>query len=305
MYMNIAFQIDEIKSLNFFTDSSIFIANEFQKQGYNIDYYSTQDIIYNNNELLIHATCFKINYQNNNYKILKKKIKNIKEYKIIFIRQNPLFNSTYLSTTYLLDILNNINFINKPQSIRNVNEKLSILNFPTLIPETLVCKNFLSGINFLSKKKICVIKSLYNCGGRNIKLVNNDSNGINIMNDMFNDFNFIMIQKYLQQTYNVNNKRIVIINGNIEAAIKRNNNTDFRINTILGGFISITYLTENEWQLSNLIAKFLKTKNILIAGLDIINQKLVEINVTSPTYFVTIKKLYKINLAKKLIAQLI
>lgn len=300
--MKIAFQMEHLEELTFSSDTSILIANEIQNRGDKIYYYQPKDIIYNAGHFFVKSSRFVVNYEERSFNVIEKFLwNNIRCYDAVFIRQNPPFNLSYLTTTYLLEQIKDVYFVNDPRSIRNLNEKLSILNFPDLIPRTIVVSDLIQAENFLFQESQCVIKSLYDYGGNNIKMISNNLIGKKVLSNMIKNFGFVMMQKFIDRIYCVGDKRVIILDGSIEGVLKRINFKDFRVNSLLGGTGLPAELNNNEIILCNKVGTFLKKENILLAGIDIIDGKLIEINVTSPTCFIAIQKIYNINLAKKIV----
>lgn len=295
IYKKVALQINAIESLDLETDSTLLIASEFQARGYHVYYYKPSDLFWKDDHLFAYVIALSIGKQR--YKKLTiKMLLPLRNFDFILIRQNPPFDEQYLSTTYLLETVSAVFFINHPQAIRNVPEKLSILQFSNLIPETIVCHSLDHSKTFMCKHPIFIAKPLYSCGGDGvIKIRAYKSQDIVILKNMFLKYRFLMLQEFLPIVTSDGDKRVIIIDNVIIGAVQRiPKKRDFRANSILGGAIHRTSLGAQEKQISVIIANFLKSKNILFTGLDLLGGKLIEINVTSPTCLQALNKIIKV-----------
>ena len=171
-----------------------------------------------------------------------------------------------------------------------------ILQFSNLIPETIVCHSLDHSKTFMCKHPIFIAKPLYSCGGDGvIKIRAYKSQDIVILKNMFLKYRFLMLQEFLPIVTSDGDKRVIIIDNVIIGAVQRiPKKRDFRANSILGGAIHRTSLGAQEKQISVIIANFLKSKNILFTGLDLLGGKLIEINVTSPTCLQALNKIIKV-----------
>ena len=296
----VAFLIDPIEDLDFKSDSTLLIANEFQHRKYKMFYFLPSDLIYENNELSANGYYFKIDYENS--KIIKLKSEKIllKNFDVLFIRQIPPFNQQYLTTTYLIETLKETLILNNPNAIRDVTEKLSIMNFQEFIPDTAVYSDVLEIKNFILRHEIVILKPLYDCAGQGVvKLESNSQNLDDEIAFFVDKHGYVMLQEYLPEIKSFGDKRVIFVEGEVLGVINRRaKEGEFRVNMIVGGQSFKTSLTDKEARLCKQVGKFLKDKNLFLVGIDIIDEKLIEINVTSPTGLVAINNLYKLNVEK-------
>ena len=293
----VAIQGNHPSKLNPLTDTSIFLANEIQKN-YKIFYYEPRNLSILKTEVVANGYFIRFDYSKKKiFKILKKKKLNLKECKFILIRQDPPFNLEYISSTYILDLIKNrVKIINDPTSIRNISEKLYSSRYQKFMPSTIFTQNMDEIKKFLLKYKKVIIKPIHSFSGNDIHLLTKfDSK---LINRFIKKHNFIMCQKYLPKIYK-GDKRVFLINGKIRGAISRiPKKGSFLSNMSKGAKAVNVILTKKEIKISRLIAKKLKKENIFFAGIDFIDQKLNgDINVTSPTGLKTLYDLSKINLA--------
>ena len=300
--MKVIFQIDEFKSLNKTTDTSLCLAKEALLRNFNVWFYTPDQLTYNYNKLLAVANqVTSISDQeivlNPDQEIL------LNDADILFIRQNPPFDMNYITYTYLLDLLENTIIINNPTGIRNFTEKLSTLNFPELIIKSMVTSNPEQANQFLQKHKNIVCKPLYEFGGRDIKRYHIDQSDIFHIEfkKLCSKYKTpIMLQKFIPEVIK-GDKRIIIVKGKPVGAIKRIPPANsIKANLCAGGFATKVSLSKQDLYIANTVGKELVKHDILFAGIDIIDRYLVEINVTSPTNIVTINQLYNLQKDKRI-----
>ncbi len=162
--------MDPLESINIKSDSTYILALEAQKRGYRLFHYLPENLIYENGRVSALGNIFKLFPDK---KIFFKKSKTQKifldDYDVVLVRQDPPFNMSYITATYLLDMVSNKTLIlNDPKSIRDNPEKLSMFNFKNIIPPTLISKNIEQCFNFQKKYKRTIIKPLYGNGGEGI-----------------------------------------------------------------------------------------------------------------------------------------
>ena len=295
----IAIQGDHPSLLNSKTDSSIFLAHEIQKKNYKIFYYEPKNLSIINSKIIAKGFFIEFNYKKKNfYNILKKQSLDLKKCKYILIRQNPPFNSEYISTTYILDHLKKkVKIINDPSSVRSISEKIYSIKYSKFMPKTIFSQNIDEIKKFFKTNNKVIIKPVHSFGGNDIFLLSKFNT--NFILKFIKKHKFIMCQKYLPKI-SYGDKRVFIINGKVKGAISRiPKKGSFLSNMSKGAKPINVELTKTERKISRLVAKDLKKKNIFFAGIDFIDQKLNgDINITSPTGIKTLYDLSKINLAK-------
>jgi len=300
--MKTGFQMDLLSELNFKTDSTLPIIYESQKRK-NINYiYHPRELYLKNNKVfaLAHPISFSSsNYQK--YKLGKKEKLLLDSLDFLFIRQDPPYNMSYISSMHLLELVNSkTRIINNPHGIRNAPEKLLMLKFPKLIPPTLITKSKDEVNKFMIQYNQCVVKPLYGNGGEDIFFLNKKDKNYNQILEAFlkkNNEPFI-IQKFLPEIKK-GDKRIILIDGNPVGAVKRMpKGNEIRSNIHVGGQCVKTGLSKRDLQICESIKKELINNGLFFAGIDVIGNFLTEINVTSPTCIQEIKQLYKIDIAK-------
>ena len=301
-HFKIAIQMDPLESINIKSDSTYILALEAQKRGYRLFHYLPENLIYENGRVCALGNIFKLFP---NKKIFFKKFQTQKifldDYDVILVRQDPPFNMSYITATYLLEKVSNKTLIlNNPKSIRDNPEKLSMFNFKSVIPPTLISKNIEQCFNFQKKYKKTIIKPLYGNGGEGISKLE----GINVVLKrkilkLINKYKQpIVIQKYLSEIKE-GDRRIILIDGEYVGSVARiPKKGSVTANFHTGGTAKKVGLIRRDKKICNILKPFLKKNKLFFTGIDIIGNYLTEINVTSPTGIQEINRLNGARLEK-------
>lgn len=213
---------------------------------------------------------------------------NLTDFRAILVRNDPPFDMEYYYLTQILTVAekNGARVFNNSSSLRNFNEKLAILNFPELITPTIVAKSKAVIEEFLAKHDQCVIKPLDLMAGRGIfKISLNDVNCGAILENSTNYFTqTVMVQKFIPEVI-YGDRRIFIIHGEVidHCLYRIPQNGAIRGNIAAGGRGEVHPLTAEDHALATVVAKWLIQHDIVFSGIDVIGNKLTEVNITSPT----------------------
>ena len=301
--MNIAFQMDDLSKINFATDSTISLIVESQLRGNKNYIYLPENLFIKNNEVYAHTCLVTLDIKDpKNYKLTKRKVSKLSNMKFIFIRQDPPFDMSYITSLHILELLdtNKTSIINDPKGIRNSPEKILIFDFPKLIPPTIITRSTYEVMEFLKKYKQAVIKPIYGNGGDGVFLLSKKDLNLNQILESFLSLSKepFMVQKYLPEITR-GDKRIILINGKPVGAIARvPKHNEIRSNIHVGGSAKKVSISKSDYAICDAIGPELKKRKLFFVGIDIIGKYLTEINVTSPTCLIEIKKLSKIDIAE-------
>ena len=301
-HFKIAIQMDPLESINIKSDSTYILALEAQKRGYGLFHYLPENLIYENGRVSALGNVFKLFP---NKKIFFKKSKTQKifldDYDVVLVRQDPPFNMSYITATYLLEMVSNKTLIlNDPKSIRDNPEKLSMLNFKNIIPPTLISKNTEQCFNFQKKYKKTIIKPLYGNGGEGISKLEGTS--VVLKRKILKLINRykqpIVMQKYLSEIKE-GDRRIILIDGEYAGSVARiPKKGSVTANFHTGGTAKKVGLVRRDKKICNILKPFLKKNKLFFTGIDVIGNYLTEINVTSPTGIQEINRLNGARLEK-------
>jgi len=229
----------------------------------------------------------------------------LSELSVILMRKDPPFDMEYIVATYLLEQAENRGtlVVNKPQSLRDANEKLYTAWFPDCCAPTLVTRRAICIRDFLQTHGDIILKPLDGMGGASIfRIVKGDVNTSVIIETITqHEQRFIMAQRYLPEIMQ-GDKRILLVNGEpVPYALARIPATgESRGNLAAGGRgEGIALNTRDHW-ICQQIGPVLRDKGLLFVGIDVIGPFLTEINVTSPTCIRELDKLYNLDIASDL-----
>ena len=295
------FVIDPIESLNYETDSTYAIMKEAYRQGINVFCCRTQDIFFKEG---IKCVSRSFSLAGESYKVSPVLNLHLDTFDIIFMRKDPPYDMTFHYCTQLLSLTKSL-VVNSPQALRDFNEKLIILPFLDFIPETLITSNESKIRSFLKKHpEGFILKSLASYQGRSvIWITKDDKNSKKILKDYTKNFsNPVMIQEYLPEV-TTGDKRILVLGGKIIGAVLREpKDNNFLANLGQGGIARKTNITERENEMVKGISNFLVSNGLHFIGLDVIGNKITEINITCPTGVVHINELNNIVLEREIIS---
>ena len=297
------FQMDPLENLNFDSDTTINLIKEAIDRNIDVWIGHPKNLSFSNeNASIVAKKVF-----NSNLNFGKSKILKLNEIDFYFIRQDPPFDMSYLTNCYLLELHKRFNkkpfFVNDPSGIKNFTEKIFPLYFYKLMPKSCVTEDEEIFLKMLHKYKRLVVKTLYNKGGEGVVKVSdeNKKKAINEFLEIKKKYSVpVVVQEFLDGVI-YGDKRVILIDGKPEGVINRiPKKGEFKANLHLGGEAKQTTLTKKEKKICMEIKKTLKKEKLFFVGIDLINEKLTEINVTSPTGIVQILNLSGIDLAKKL-----
>ncbi len=295
------FVIDPIESLNYETDSTYAIMKEAYRQGINVFCCRTQDIFFKEG---IKCVSRSFSLAGESYKVSPVLNLHLDTFDIIFMRKDPPYDMTFHYCTELLSLTKSL-VVNSPQALRDFNEKLIILPFLDFIPETLVTSNESKIRSFLKEHpEGFILKSLASYQGRSVAwITKDDKNSKKILKDYTKNFSTpVMIQEYLPEV-TTGDKRILVLGGKIIGAVLREpKDNNFLANLGQGGIARKTNITEHENEMVKGISNFLVSNGLHFIGLDVIGNKITEINITCPTGVVHINKLNNIVLEREIIS---
>lgn len=218
-------------------------------------------------------------------------VKRINDFELVMFRPDPPVDMDYINATYIFDFVDREKtlILNDPKAIRDFNEKLHTVKFLDLMPENIVTCSKSDILEFLNKHDEIVLKPLNGCFGSGVMtLKKGDKNTAVIINTMTkNQTQLIMVQKYIEKA-RYGDKRVMFLGDEVlDVCIQKlPSNNDFKFNEHCDGNIVKAELTQSEKEKFATVAKELNKLGLPMVGLDVIDEKIIEINVTSPCYFI-------------------
>ncbi|MDD3593807.1 MAG: hypothetical protein PHX18_04165 [Candidatus Gastranaerophilales bacterium] len=212
-------------------------------------------------------------------------------FQTVFFRPDPPVDINYINATYILDYVDpeKTLVLNRPSGIRSANEKIYINNFPSIVPDNIVTSDSSLIKDFLHRHGEIIIKPLNRCFSSGVFYLNTEDKNIStiIASSTNSGTTAVMVQKFIKAIEH-GDKRLIFINGEIfpECVVKTHGEDDFKFNTHSDKFFKEGILSEKEKSIASVIAPRMLEDGLFIAGLDVIDGTVIEINVTSPCFFI-------------------
>jgi glutathione synthase len=306
MTIKLGIVMDPISQVKVKKDSSMAMMLEAQKRGYEIYYMEMQDLYLYQGQCRAATQKVKVFDDTEHwYELEDEQDIALESLDAVLMRKDPPFDTEYIYATYMLEraeVAGTL-IVNKPQSLRDCNEKLFTAWFPELTAKTLVTRKSEQIRAFHQEEKDVIIKPLDGMGGSSIfRIKEQDPNVGVIIETLTNHGNqYAMVQEFMPEIKD-GDKRILIVNGEpmpyCLARIPAQGET--RGNLAAGGTGRAQPLSASDKMIAETIAPELKKRGLYFVGLDVIGDKVTEINVTSPTCIREIEAAYPINISGKL-----
>ncbi|NJN71430.1 MAG: glutathione synthase [Limnothrix sp. RL_2_0] len=239
------------------------------------------------------------------FELGQKRFVPLTEMDAVFMRTDPPVTTAYFYATYILDFVDPTRtlVVNNPQGVRAANEKIYALNFPEVIPETIVTSQKSVIKEFLDTKGSAVMKPLGGMAGAGILFLPKGDKNFNSLVEISTKQGAepIMVQEFLPAAKE-GDKRLIVLDGEPIGAVNRiPTGGDFRGNMAVGGRIAQVDITDRDREIAAIAAPRLKADGLYFVGLDIIGGNLTEVNVTSPTGVREADRLDNLSLGQKVI----
>jgi len=221
---------------------------------------------------------------------------------LILMRKDPPFDMEYIYSSYILERAEEAGalVVNRPQSLRDMNEKAYTAWFADCAPLTLVTRSMAEMKQFLKEHGKIVVKPLEGMGGRSVFVVADGDNNANVIIETLTDHGhrFAMAQVFIP-AIRAGDKRILLIDGEpIPFALARIPPADDnRGNLVMGAIGEGRELSERDRWICSQVGPVLRERGVIFAGIDVIGDYLTEINVTSPTGIRELDELFNLNIA--------
>lgn len=307
MSVKLAVVMDPITAINPPKDTTFAIMLEAQRRGWEIYVLEQHDLWLQEGAVFARTDRVRL-YDNSEhwFDITDELTTELSQFDIILMRKDPPFNTEYIYTTYLLELAEakGSKVFNKPQSLRDANEKLFTAWFPQCTPPTLVTRNAKQLRDFIHAHADVVFKPLHGMGGGSIFRLQQGDPNINVVIETLtaDGTAYIMAQKFIPEIIQ-GDKRVIMINGEpVPFALARIPQPgEIRGNLAAGGSGKGVELSERDRWICSQVGPTLREKNLVLVGLDIIGDYLTEINVTSPTCVRELEKIYSINICAQIL----
>ncbi len=229
------------------------------------------------------------------------------DYDVILMRKDPPFDTEYIYSTYILGRAGEQGALvcNRPQGLRDMNEKVYTAWFPECCAPTLITRDMHDMRGFLGEHGKAVCKPLHGMGGRSIFVLEEGDKNANVVFETLTDYGsrYAIVQRYLPEIVTVGDCRIILVDGEpVPYALQRIPGAgDHRGNLAAGASAESRALNERDRWLCGVIGPKLKAAGMIFVGLDVIGDYVTEINVTSPTGIRELNKKHGVDIGGTLI----
>jgi glutathione synthase len=306
MTIRLGVVMDPIASIQYKKDATMSMLWEAAARGWEIYYFEQKDLYLHDSTPYGNARLMKVFRDENAWnEIVREENMPLADLDVILMRKDPPFNEEYIYTTYLLEHAERLGVyvVNRPQALRDCNEKLFTTFFPQCMPPTLVTQSIAKLHDFWHEHNDIVCKPLNSMGGSMVFRLKKDDVNANTIFDALTHHGtiYIVVQKFIPDIIN-GDKRIYMINGEpySQSLARIPNENDWRGNIALGAKVVPQPLTDRDRFICSQVGPVLRDRGLVFVGLDVIGDYLTEINVTSPGAVREIDAALGINLSAKL-----
>ena len=298
--------MDPVDQITIKKDSTFAMLLAAQARGWDLVYMEQSDLFLDDGE--VKASCRDLQVKDdpsNWFKSGEERTQSLKTLDVILMRKDPPFDMEYIYSTYLLELVEaeGVLVVNKPQSLRDANEKLYTAWFPECCPPYLVTCDADRIKSFLEKHEDIILKPLDGMGGISIFRVKENDPNLNVIIETLtrNGQSQIMVQRFIPEI-SEGDKRVLLIEGKpIDYALARiPAKGETRGNLAVGGRSEGVALSDRDRWICDQVGETLREKGLMFVGLDIIGDYLTEINVTSPTCIRELDAFFDLDIASDL-----
>lgn len=303
MKPSVAVLMDPIEEITVYKDSTFAMMLEIQRRGWALYYLEPRDLRLQQGRVSARLRAVEVEDRRDRwFRVLEEIERPLDEVDVVLMRKDPPFDMEYIFTTHLLEMAERRGalVVNRPQTLRDANEKLFATWFPDCCPPTLVARDMELFRHFLTEQEDIVVKPLEGMGGASIFRISLGDPNTSVILEQLTDHGrqFAMAQRYLPQI-RAGDKRILMIDGEpVPYALARiPKHGELRGNLAAGGRGEGVPLSERDRWIAEQVGPTLRQRGVLFAGLDVIGDHLTEINITSPTCIRELDAAFGLNIA--------
>ncbi len=300
--------MDPIESIKPSKDSTLALLLEAQRRGWGISYGQLQDIWLRDGEAFGRLIRLKVKDDSADwFETGDADVTRLGDLDVILMRKDPPFDIEYIVATYVLERAEDQGalVVNRPQALRDANEKAFVARFPECVPPTLITRSLEEMRAFLNEHQRVVVKPIDLMAGQSVFVTGLEDGNQNVILETVSreGSRFVMVQKYVPEIESSGDKRILLIDGEpIPMALVRHPpDSDHRGNLATGARAEIRPLTDRDRWICDQIRPVLREKGLLFTGIDVIGDFMTELNVTSPTGVRELENLSQLSVAEELI----
>jgi len=288
MALRVAVQMDPVETVNIDGDTTFALMEAAQARGATLFEYQPQHLSWREGRIVARARPVTVKRERGNHAIFgeRREIDLAEDVDVVLMRQDPPFDMAYITAAHILEELKGRTLVlNDPEWVRSSPEKLIPLKFPELIPPTLITRDMTAIRDFRARHKDIIVKPLFGNGGLGIFRLKQDDGNLSALTEMFfaQSREPIIVQAFLPAVAE-GDRRVILIDGEAVGVINRRPQPgETRSNMHVGGTAEGAELSATDRRISAAIGPMLKERGLVLVGIDVIGDRLTEINVTSPT----------------------
>ena len=294
MSLKVAVQMDPIEGVNIEGDTTFLMMETAQARGHSLFVYTTDKLAMEDGRVFARGRDVQVQRVPGGHATLGPwRRTELTEFDVVLLRQDPPFDMHYIDTTFFLEAIHpQVLVVNNPREVRNAPEKLFVTKFPDLQPPTLITLDREAIYDFRARHGDIVMKPLNGRGGSGVTRHLVDDPNIDAMLELHAQIGRepVIVQKFLPSVTK-GDKRILLVDGEPVGAINRvPPKGQIRSNMAVGGAPQPIELSARDREICAAIGPELKARGLIFVGIDVIGEHLTEINVTSPTGAVALKR---------------
>lgn len=301
MSLKVAIQMDPIWSVDIDADSTFRLAEDAQARGHELFFFTPDQLLLRDGEVRAKGWPITVRRTLGDHVATGERAEiSLAEWDVVLLRQDPPFDMGYITTTHLLERVHPQTLVvNDPAWVRNSPEKLMVLDYADLMPTTAIARDIDTLRDFHRDHGDVIVKPLYGNGGAGVFRLRPGDPNLASLHELFTGLNRepLIAQAYVPEVKN-GDKRIILIDGEPVGAINRiPAEGETRSNLHVGGKAVPSDLTERDREICARLGPDLKEKGLIFVGIDVIGDRLTEINVTSPTGIQELERFSGVNSA--------
>jgi len=284
--MHLLFVIDPLPTLNLTTETSLLLIEELQRRGHEASVATLPDLYLSDSGAGVRSTSIHLDMSRQPfYELGPVQDGSLARFDIVMMRKDPPVDADYLTATFVLErAAAEVAVLNDPLALRSLNEKLLPLRFPQFSPPTLVSNDAERIVAFARVHQRVVLKPMEECSGRGIQIIDAAAAG-----DVVPQYvaslggRFLVAQKFLEGVV-CGDKRILVLEGAPIGVVNRvPADRDHLANIHQGARVEAAELTAHDHEIVAALRPLLAENGIWLAGIDVIDGHLTEVNITSPS----------------------
>ena len=300
--LRVAFQMDPMEGVDIDADTTFALAEVAAERGYELYEYQPDHLSYEEGRVLANARPMRVTRTPDDHvefggRILLDLAGDVD---VVWMRQDPPFDMAYITAAHLLERLEGDTLVvNNPEWVRSSPEKILPLDFPDLMPATLITRDRSRLAAFRERHGDIILKPLFGNGGVGVFRVRPDDPNWSSLLEMFLDGTRepVIAQAFLEEVCE-GDRRIILVDGEPVGGINRVPLPgETRSNMHVGGTAKPYELTDSDLAICRAIGPMLRERGFILTGIDVIGTKMTEINITSPTGVQELKRFSGVNAA--------